>query len=449
MEHWRHNKSTTKGSERGEVDVFLHPVMATGGGCHFVNKMPRVKKVKGKDGEERMKLVWESFTSPEDEHTNKSVNLRDKVTDLPRFPALMNPFLLLREWLRAEVKAGRLNPNTVVFRWTDPDPKAETKVIEWSAKLLADLIDSQARQRSEWGIRLVPKREEVLVVVLAGDPAKGPLLTRERGALIDSMVADIQFHRAEATQYDGDPLLGDPFANPFAFKWVFDNTLQGTDKYNAKKCGAPNNVAVQKALEAEAPDPSEYARVRSGDKTRIRESMLAGCLLDDVPWDAIFVDAWDCPDPTDFDPAKLEAEAAAQAQGTQEQGTHEQAHDEGDQGGGEQGHPMATYSTEVQVLSSDLTPCDEECGAWLHPQWAKCPQCGKDWEVTHPAGPVDVPHHAWLVKHGWYGIVAEPQVVGTDEASTRCWSCSREIPPEAKVCPHDDCGQDQNLDTTY
>lgn len=360
-------------------------------------------------GEEKEFLRFTRFVSPDADIVHESQYFRDD-DDRLRVPPLLDPFLLLREWLRHECQEPL---DAVVFEWENPK---NGEVVQWRRGHLARLVD---RGQSNWNHSLDTKLEYLFVVVDDSDPGEGPQIVRGTKLLGDRMKEAIK----QEMESNGEK--GNPIASPYAFKWVFDRKARNAmDTYKAFRFNkARLTDALHEAITStDFPDPTVDTAPRPGDKAKIRAAMEEAARID-LPWDRIFVPQWqDEEAATDFN-------YGANANGAKKAPTREERTAEVKT---EEGTPRRRKKKkdEAPPPEPERIPCDD-CGHMMLPTATKCPKCGAEYEVEEAAtsGPSTGGHSS------------EP-ASGGDE---KCWSCGGRVQNDRCV----DCGLDVTDDLPY
>lgn len=390
---------------------------------HAFNYIEVVKNEK--TGKEEEKLRFNRFVSPDPEVVHQSQFFRDDDTDRMKIPPRLDPFLLLREWLRFECTEPL---DATVFEWYDAE---EDKRIKWTRGALAKLVD---KTRKTWNHNLDSKLEYLMVIVDHDNPSEGLQIARIAKLLGDKMKTAIK-SEVESNGDNGNPML-----NPYAFKWVYDEDAKSMmDSYNAFRFNkATLNDKIRELITAtEFPDPSGEMKPRPGDKAKIRAAMEDAAKIE-IPWDRIFVPEWKDEAPeggtgTDFDfgankkgketkkaerapDVSTKAEEPKETPRTREEPKASAPAPEAAGTGPKtrkKKEPEKPKEPEVEKI-----PCDD-CGHPLLPTEAKCPKCGVEYEIdVQPAK------------------VSSGGDLSTSEKPEKCWSCgSTNITPEkCKAC---------------
>lgn len=364
-------------------------------------------------GEEREALRFNRFVSPDAEIVHQSQYFRDKDTDRLRVPPLLDPFLLLREWLRHDCQEPM---DAVVFRWVNPK---NGEVIEWRRGKLARLVE---KGRSDWNHSLDTKLEYLFVVVSDDAPEEGPQIVRGPKLLGDKMKAAI----AQEMESNGD--AGNPLTNPYAFRWVYDKDAKSPmDSYRAFRYNkAQLTDEIREAITAtEYPDPEPDTKPRPGDKSKIRAAMEDAAQID-IPWDQIFVDEWVDEDPTDFNYGANAPAAESKSNG---KGRTPEVKTEG--------KPRTRRKKKAEDKPKpppepERIPCDD-CGHMMLPTETKCGGCGAEYEVDEvPDQPAETQ-------------AAPAKTASKGDDPDKCWSCGGSV--EGDRCT--ECGLDVTDDLPY
>lgn len=373
-------------------------------------------------GEEREALRFNRFASPDAEIVHKSQHFRED-DDRLQIKPLLDPFLLLREWLRLE--ADHIPNDTVIFRWVDPK---NGEVTEWRKGRLARLVEKTG---SDWNHSLDTKLEYLFVVVDNDNPAEGPQIVRAPKSLGDKMKEAIGQEMAS-----NGPEQGNPLVTPYAFRWIFDkNAKSPMNYYRAFRYNkAEMTPAIREAImNPDFPDPTIDTAPRPGDKMKIRAAMEDAAQVD-LPWERFFVDAW-------------HNEEEGQSAGATSTGTSGAATDFNY--GANVEKPAASASEEPKPRTRrrkkkeepapppepERIPCDD-CGHMMLPTESVCKGCGAEYEVE--AGEETAADH-----------VPPPSETTTTPAAplsdAKCWSCGSEVVDDRCT----ECGLDVSDDLPY
>jgi hypothetical protein len=276
-------RSFLKWKKDGKATIWL-AVNANYAYAAHVHNFPEIRSVKPKrdeEGEEHDELWTSRFVSPDSEEINKSQHFRDDDGFLKIAPRL-DPFLLLREWLRHECD---LPLDAPIFEFVDP-VKGTTE--RWTRGVLARLMKGG---RKEWNHDLSSKLEYTFLAVANASPADGVQIVRGPKLLGDKV------RRMIKNEIESNPGgQGDPKKFPYAIRWTYDeNAKSPMDSYDSSRFNAaPLTEAIREAINTPAdklPDVEQDMTPRPGDKARIRAAMESAAVVD-LPWDRIFVPAW-------------------------------------------------------------------------------------------------------------------------------------------------------------
>lgn len=341
-----------------------------------------------KTDEEKEALNFNRFVSPDAEIVHQSQFFRDDNTDRMRVPPLLDPFLLLREWLRFECDA----PNdAVVFKWTDPKT---SEITEWRKGRLARLVEKGG---GDWNQTLDTKLEYMFVVVDNESPADGVQIVRGTKLLGDQMKLAIK----QEMESNGEK--GNPLKNPYAFRWVYDkNAKSPMQSYRAFRYnGADLTDEIRELIMSpDFPDPTPDCRPRDGDKAKIRAAMEDAAQMD-LPWDLIFSPRW--------------VDGGGEATSSSSKSAPSGRAQETSSGSGE---PRTRRKKAEPPPEVPRIPCDD-CGHPMLPTEAKCVKCGAVYEVD--GEPEPAPAAATGQKLAATPTPAAPKTA--TPPSERCWSC--------------------------
>lgn len=224
-------------------------------------------------------LRFPRFVSPDPIEVLEKQYFRDRSTDRLELMPDRDPFLLLREWIRVQVRAGALAPETVIFEWFDPK---NNQVVQWRA---GDLSGLEKRGKLQWNHTLDAKLQYVMLVVDDAKPSEGVQIAQETKGLGDKLREEIK----RQMESKGD-VEGDPTREPYAFKWTFDkasknpNDMYGCYRYDK----AVYTEEIYKLIaETEAQDVSRLIRPQDGDAEKIRAAFEQAQRID-LPIEYIF-----------------------------------------------------------------------------------------------------------------------------------------------------------------
>ena len=369
-------------------------------------------------------------------------------------PPIVDPFLLLREWLRREVLEGRISEDTVVFRWENPDPRDwEEKIEEWCAGRLAKLVDSN---KKTWSHSLDSKLEYLFVICDDNHPEEGMMITREAKAIGEAMQKEIGA-QIESNGRDA----GNPLVTPYCFRWTYDeNARSFNDKYRVYRFNkAKLTDEIRDAIQdPDFPDPTPQTQWKKGDKARIRAAFEDAAQIE-LPYDELFLDAWKDEDPSEFafghnaPPGDSKTMGSEKTDAGPPQGKPASSSSSKNSGrkkisGGRRKKAEAKPEPEPTF---EVVPCDE-CDYPMHERWSSCPNCGQDYTIED-GEPMKPPPIKKLETAGWKAKHApkpEPEETSDDDGDDdeeeaassdgpdECWACQTPVTPDMEKCPN--CG---------
>lgn len=446
------SKYLKKWKEDGSIVVVLHqqptaekkhiswPVWG-----HTFNVRKTIKD--RKTGVEKEILGFERFVSPDSEEVNQKQFFRNRPQDdgplgQLQAPPKLDPFLLLREYLYQEIEAGRMSPDTVVFSWTNPQKNNE--LTEWTAGRLSR---HEKSTRTTWNHSLDSKLEWFFAVVVPSQLENGVVLARETSLLGKEMRKEI------GNQIDSEGVEGgNPLITPYAFKWKFDKDARSPmDAYSANRFNRQEITAeIMEAIQTDDfPNPANQTVPKAGDKAKIR-AMFEDAARIDLPWELLFVDAWD-----DSSKDADEFRDEETSHGVPADSDRKPAARETAVSTGTKTRTRTRKRTKVKppwdVSEENRVAC-EDCGTHMHPGWKVCPGCGAEYDLEGE-DPVEMPDAATIRAAGWIvngGDNAPAPATNTAPSgdASECWSCGHVLPdPNVKNCPS--CGIDLGDDVPF
>lgn len=463
--------------DSGSVVIWLH-TQAKIGYAYTHQFMVEDEYEDRETGKMKAVLRFPRFVSTEPLQVLQEQYFRDKTTDRMKLMPNHDPFLLLREWLRVQVRAGTIAPDTVVFEWFDPK---NNQIIRWHA---GDLSGLEKRSKLHWNHSIDAKLQYVMCVVDDANPGAGILIAQETQAIGDKLREEIR------RQMDsrGDD-AGNPTVEPYAFKWKFDkNTKNPNDVYSVFRYDKAvcTDEIWNLIANTEAPDTSRLTTPQEGDAEKIRAAFERAARID-LPLDLIF-----SPDAADrraaaegagsgsANPSRAPARGAGSpaipagtggarrpaAQGPRTAGGgnppgRPSAGQDGPRTGQERGQAAPRAAAPAPASPGPQTrrrrvedpkpppppvedeiPC-EDCGVMMSPTATDCPGCGAQYDVEPDAGappPRPVTPGPRRPPSTTHADVAQ-DATGTDFAP--CWSCgSIDINFATSRC--NACGMSQN-----
>lgn len=258
------------------------------------HNFPKIVVREPRSGGPARKEIWGGqYVCAEDEAVLKKQYKRDE-HDQRLTPPKHCAICRLNEWLRSEVRAGRLDWTATVFRFQTDD---DVRVLHagglygafGSDKLddeqLADLRDAGILRKDAWKENANAKLAYLFLVVDDDNPGAGVQITIEPNLLGDKVREVI----VDATKSLG-PQRGNPFRTPYCIQWEnCPNELEFQKRYKARRMELITmSPEVEKLVRG--PLPSYEAFLKPFNAGTMRALMETHCVLKDVPWDEIFAD---------------------------------------------------------------------------------------------------------------------------------------------------------------
>ncbi len=365
-----------------------------------------------KTGKEIEILRWPRPTCLEPEEVSRKRKFR-RPDGAREVPPQACPFCRLEEWLRRQ---DQVPLEQVVFEWQNPK---DGSVIKWNRGELSGLVDTT---QATFSHSLAPKQEFIFTMVDHEKIPEGIQLVRE------TLAIGIGMSKCIAKERDAKPGdMGDPFKNPYAFKWVYDaNAKAINDKFAVYRYDRAELTPEVRALvySTDLPDPSPYARPQAGEAMRMYAAMEAHARIK-LPMSELFegVDLSD--ESTEF-PGPGSRSAGPDVTTQTKPADHTTP-------------APGTGRRRKKAPDPETIPCDD-CHKPMDPRASKCPHCGAEYEVSGDPVPATVATQAPQPKPQ----APEPKV--DDKGRVRCWACES-VAVEAGVCQK--CGVDQADNIPY
>jgi hypothetical protein len=460
----------------GEVTIWLHtraPIVP----CYSHQFMIE-DEYEDKDTRRMVPVLrYPRFVSPDAEIVHRNQYFREN-DDTMQTPPDLDPFLLLREWLRFQ--ADHIGLQDPVFKWND---EKNRKVIVWERGSLSGLVKTG---KTNFNHSLNTKLEYIYVVVDNDNVATGPVLARE-GKLVSQKIVEVI--KQQQRQYG--EVEGDPMQHPYAFQIIAEDTpspMNSIKAYKHEVAEFTDEVWAQISSE-DYPDPLVYGSPSEGDMEKIRDAFEKAAQVE-LPLDEIFSEdpevrrALTRPASDRRSPAR--ASKAAQARGqTPPPPTRPAAPAPAGKpapasapaaaapvasGGPQTRRKKVDKSAEPPPV--EMIPC-EDCNTPMLPTDTVCSKCGAQYEPVEddsppPPAPAAAPKPATAPKPGSSPKPATapkpaatsakpaaaarapqqqqpPQQEGSAAASN-CWSCGVDLEGKT-VCPS--CKMDQGDDIPF
>jgi hypothetical protein len=448
-------KSWHKGG-KGEIIVWLHtraPIVP----CMSHSFMREDEYTDKQSGKTVPTLRYPRYISPDPEVIHRNQYFRNEDGTL-QIPPDLDPFLLLREWLRL---ADHLPLEEPIFKWND---EKNRKVVVWERGELSGLVK---RGQNNFAHSIDTKIEYVYVMVNNDDIAAGPVLARE-GKLLSQKISEvISFQQKQLGDVEGDPLQ-----HPYAFLLTAQEAPSPMNIYKAHKAEpqrAPFTDEVWNQIASEDfPDPLPHGQPAEGDMAKIRADFEAVAQVE-LPFDAIFSE----------DPQERRSVMRPQASRRAPPRQSKAAEARGDVAAKPPlpvaGKPAAAPATTAKPVANqpvsqpaagpqirrkkvepvapppaETIPCDD-CKKPMLATDTKCANCGAEYEpiedeAAAPApAPAPVAAKPKTTTKPKPGAAAKPQSqqelpLSNEPVPIACWACSTRLDGEA-ICPS--CGMDQ------
>lgn len=250
-------------------------------GAHL-HTFPEAGEKKADDGSDRKVKVLRFPTYVGLETDKVYAEMRFRINDGPlQTPPRIDPFMIIKEWLRLGLDRGIFALDTPVFGWTDY--KANNAPIEWCVGRLSGRVKSN---QVTWSHTLDAKYQYFIPCVAAGNLALGPKLTREA----KQVGLDLQKVIGEQVEANGEE-DGNPLKNPYAFRVKYDPSKSFGEQYSVIALGKnvmPYTDDVFYAIEQAAPNVLPYITRNPGaDLPKLRAAFQAAMLME-LPLDYLF-----------------------------------------------------------------------------------------------------------------------------------------------------------------
>lgn len=420
--------------------VWLHAGSGVIAHSRYVHSFPTYKT--NRDGETYLNFGM-TYVSPESDRVCEQQYFREsKESDSPmKVPPSLDPFLLLREWLRNEINSGRMSPEQIVFRWKNPKAKDnQNPIIEWKAGHLSRL---EKRGRMTGMHSLDAKLEYIFLLVDNDAPDQGVqqyISTKGLGkALRDEIQRQIKSDGVE----EGNPLL-----NPYALRFVYNpNASSPNDFYSVGRYNrARLTDEISELIHSQNyPDVERICKPRDDEKLLIRSAMEAAAEIE-LPLDLLFNTGWQTENPYSDDDTEPQTPSVDSSVDSEDSGDEPEIEplarpDEDEEPKvrrrkkvkKEENPPVRRKRKKVKTI-----PCDD-CGFQMLETWNSCPSCGCEYEEG-----IDPPSLEKLASANHPGAkeALKKQAPDSDDDSdeVQCFACGTMNASDAAVCTN--CGTD-------
>lgn len=292
-----HSGSTSAGGflknwkDEGEVELVLHPRGSIA--ALWAHRWSRIDK----DKEDKLKIFPMRFNSMETEAVLKRQHFRN--SDGSReVPPVVCPFSLTLEWVREMIEDGKIDWTDEIFKFETP--KDDLIIHAGGFTGLFQKNNLSEAQYDELKKARISRKEAykenggcklnyVFVVVQYALPDEGAMIAMEGKALGQKMQKAI---RDETRKWEKSktPKKGDPFAEPYAFRWSYDENEEFDKAYDVIAIpteSMPITPELQAVFDEDPPsldkivEPSNVALLRSSFEQH-------WCHRITPPWDDLF-----------------------------------------------------------------------------------------------------------------------------------------------------------------
>lgn len=454
---------TWRKNSKGEATIWLHtraPIVSS-----FTHQFMLEDEYEDKEtGKKVPTLRWPRFVSPDPEVVHRNQYFRED-NGVLRVPPDLDPFLLVREWLRF---ADHLSLEQPIFQWYNAK---ERQTIVWERGPITGLVK---RNQRNYGHSLDTKIEYVYVVVDNDNIDQGPVLMRE-GKLLSQKLAEVI--KQQQKQWGDDQ--GDPTQHPYAFQLIAEEASSPMNAFKAFKAERAEftDEVWEKIASDEFPDPTVFGQPSDGDMQKIRDAFEAAAQVE-LPLDEIFSEdsavrkavarGGKAKQPV-VAPARQSKAAQARTQAkpplpkpgaTSAPKSEPEQQSAGPQTRRKKAAPAAPPPVET-------IPC-EDCGTPMLPSMTKCEKCGAEYETDDEAEPTPPPKTtakpATAPKPGAGPkptTSTKPKPATTTKAKEpdspadapegeveegKCWACGAELDEDnPAVCPKCSIEQDDEI----
>lgn len=343
------NKRLSKWKDKGYVNTILHPkapIVAI-----YQHQIPDVVDFKMKD--ETTRKVWsQSYNCSETNEVLKAQTRRD-TNGNRQIPPCSCGICKLYEYIRGQIREGRISWVAPLFRMEGDDPQDTTVIhtggfcdlYKWddlTAEEKKELKDARIFPKNSWKESGKAKMNYIFRVVDMDALDQGVQVATETFLLGDKVKVVI----SDARKSDGVE-AGNPFLNPYCITWEFKPTeTEFNKKYHAYQNRTPDyrvTPQVRKILESAPPDIS-------AETAPFKPELLASKLekysqIKGIPFEELFL--------------------------------------------GKQFKAIAQVKEDVKP-SVQMVEC-ENCGETMRADASRCPHCGAKYEITEDEAPPPPP----------------------------------------------------------
>lgn len=404
-------KKPPKGKTVATAVMWLH----TGAKIYYANRHNFLREIEVEDKDTKQKkpmLVFPKFVSPDPVSIHVKQYFRED-DDRMQEPPDRDPFLILREWLRAKGQRKELSLDTVVFEWTDYGNN--NLPIRYLLKHLAKL---EKTGKSNFRHTLDSKEAYLFTVVSDANPTAGPKLTWETKLVGEKLSEVINQEKKSKGEAEGDPAQW-----PYAFCWEYHSEEVFQKSYKVYRFDkAAYTDQIEAAVYAKVfPDGSKHALFAEADLKQMRDDFEAAMQIN-LPLDLI------------FSTEKEDRMAAVRGEGGE--GSTPKARTA-------PARPAPAAAQERPAAAQGATPGRRPTvGGAGAPAPAQQAQGARQVRSASPAPAADAQPAASTSGGGRTrrAVNSPPPPPPPKQDTTPCETCKKEMPLTALKCPH--CGQE-------
>lgn len=285
----------------GEIDVWPHP--KAGVAPRWAHSFWTTKKKKVKGGDEETVRRSYRFICHEKDVIKQKQRFRDD--DIGRgplgivgngrreYPPQTCPMCLLIEFLRDQVRAGKISWTAPLFEWELDGSDSEVVLVGGFCGLFSrqrnDYTKPQWDEMSRAGIHQDEifhdnagcRLDYIMRVVDDGHPEDGIVIA----SVADSLGRKIQKAYKDRIESSKGSFI--PSRDLMCLRWKYDDAKDFSDKYDVVALiEAKASDEVIAALEGELPSINDL--VAPGNSAKLRAQMEKHCVVKGIPWDQIF-----------------------------------------------------------------------------------------------------------------------------------------------------------------
>jgi len=368
--------------KEGSIDLWLHKERVPQ--PLWKHSFHRIEARENKETKRISKEVWSfDFVCHESESVLKR-QFRYEDDDITReVPPEVCPFCKAIHWVRTQVKKGKLDWKAPIFRFEGSD-KEKNVVIHaggwWNAYKEVERDTEEYDELSEAGIYIknawrengIAKLNYVFTVLDNANIDEGLKVSTEPGLLGDKVKAVIR----KAMEELGDE-EGNPFVEPYCFRWKFNEKAQINEKYDALKLGRVSlTEKIESIISGKAPSIDQVTRKGDVDKLRalFEKHALIEMPLDDFFENAKNEEGGDAEEEEEK-PKRRSTRSSERSEEEEEKPARRKKVEE------EEEKPARRKKVEEEPPKKEkMIDCDD-CGAPMKATDRKCKKCGAEYEI--------------------------------------------------------------------